>query len=190
MVTRYRVAGRFLNRGLTLVEVMVSVALLTFFTTTLVTSLLKAYQLSAVVRARDQARFVITSASDQFLRGTYLLGDNITVRTFFVPTTSPTGVGMAWQKDLQVFAFPPGTADPSYVVGTSAGLPISLAQDSGASTSAVLTRQVAIIDPSTGSASPVAATPAGQVLQATFIVTFTFGGKSYVETSTVVRTVP
>lgn len=169
---------------------MVSMGILVFFTVSLMASMIQAYQIAAKVRVRDQARFVLSTVSDQFLRGPYFQGNGSTIQPFFTTTASPTGVGMAWQDQLQVFAYPPLVSDPHYIEGTASGLAVTIGQSGSQAIAAILTREVSTIDPATGLPAVVTPTATGLMVRGTFTLTYTYQSKTYSQSVSVLRTAP
>jgi prepilin-type N-terminal cleavage/methylation domain-containing protein len=205
MITRPLGRRMASNRGVTLVELMVSTVLFSIISLSVLMSLGQAYRLAAQVRYRDQARYVLAAASDQFLTASYLTagtggaaGVPQTINGLTYPNVlpllslspTPTGIGMAWRTDFKVFCFSPAVPNPIITDGTAAGLTVSLGDVSGNPIAGTLTRKVQQVNPADGTTTAGAPSPAGFLLRADFALTFVLQGRTYVQTTSVVRMAP
>ena len=188
--------------GFTLVEAMVATVVFTMSTIGIYTMLIKSYQMSALARCRDEARAVLRTYSDQFLRlettaevtvpANPLTATPETKATYnrwlFNPTSGPSGRGMVWGALNDGNTSTDGHI-PDPVVG-DAYLPITLGTGSH-TVPAKLTRDVSYVTASTGATSGSQQIgPAGFIIRATFAVSYSLGGKNYSQSVTVVRLAP
>ncbi|WP_162525162.1 type IV pilus modification PilV family protein [Rariglobus hedericola] len=186
------------KRGLTLVEVMVATILLTMLMAGLLMALVQSYRLSAETRIRNEVRFALRSMADQFLLNSipYTAAAELVANPptpLFKFAATPTGEGLSWRKDLNVFTVKPTTADSDvYINGTSSGLTVPMGAASGAPINVVFTRSVIRISPSTGTemTPDLANSPAGFLLRADFSARFTILGRPLTQSITVLRSVP
>ncbi len=176
------------GRGFTLAEVMMSVTIFAMITLGIYQMLIKAYQMSSLTRYRDDARAVILTFADQFMRlqttaehGNPLAPPPYT-RYLFTVSTVPTGTGLQWgalsdQDNMTYVA--PTTALAVTIGGASNSIP------------AAVTRTVVPLDASTGaSSSSTTYSAAGYLLLGTFTITYTIYGQTYNQSITVVRAAP
>jgi len=189
---------RRIRRGFTLVEVMVAATIVAAAALGIYAMLIKSYQVMALGRCRDQARAVLRTYADQFLRlqttknirpntvpvpgapGTFVTAGVYTLH-LFVPTLAPTGQGLVWGRLND-----DTTGIPSADV---ASLPITLGPP-GSSTPATLTRNVTPLTLAGEPSLTRVIGAAGYMVTGTFTVTYSLIGKSYSESITVVRAVP
>jgi prepilin-type N-terminal cleavage/methylation domain-containing protein len=176
-----------LVRGFTLLEVLVAMSVFTVVTIGIYTTLIQSYQLVGSARLRDNARAVLESFGDQFLRleTTDLVqpGNVVTIRPFFQIYTVPTGVGLSWTDQAG-----------NTTTGTAQGLPVTLVGAGGNTVIAMVTETVRDLDDtfpptsSTGSLrSGTVYTAAGRMLTAQFTITYTLGNRVRTQTLTVAR---
>lgn len=170
--------------GFTLVEVMMATLILTMVSLGIYVAMIKSYQMSALTRARDDARGVLRSYGDQFLRlqTTDLVGGTAYNRWLFNITPGPTGQGLTWgalsntNTSVQAEDIP---ALPITLGGTNNPIP------------ALLTRHVRYVNAATGNSTTtqeIAA--AGYFLVGTFSISFSMVGKEYSQSITLVRAAP
>jgi type II secretory pathway pseudopilin PulG len=182
--------------GFTLVEAMMATVIFTMATIGIYTMLIKSYQMSALARCRDEARAVLRTYADQFLRLETTAEETVpadpsagtpeTKATFnrwlFNPTSGPSGRGLVWGALNLNTTFTPATDVPY--------LDITLGTGSHA-VPAKLTRDVGYVTASTGATSGSQQIgPAGFIIRATFAVSYSLGGKDYSQSVTVVRLAP
>ena len=84
--------------GFTLLEAMLSTTIFTMVTLGVYTILIKSYQMIALSRCRDEARAVLRTYADQFLRlqTTERVSGATYNRWLFNPTNGPSGRGLRW----------------------------------------------------------------------------------------------
>ena len=173
--------GRRGNRGISLVEVMVSSVVLAMVMVGILATFIASYRIAAKSRYRDHARYVIKSLGDQFL--TQAPQDSAgNTYTMFQTTTSPTGTGLVWQ--------PPTGAQ---TVGTSTGLTIQLGDNTGAPISATVTRNVSYLSSSGAAVGSVQNYSAGYLLSCDLSISYNYpatNGTQITETLSLVRSVP
>jgi prepilin-type N-terminal cleavage/methylation domain-containing protein len=187
------------TKAFTLVEVMVASAIFAIGIVAIMLTVLNCFRLSMQIRYQDRAGAILRTLADQFQNGSCRLSDRTTLKTFFTETgTDQTGTGMGWSGSSRTFVFAEAadtSATPPDIVGTAAdGLVVSLGTigDTGVTSntvSAVLTRQVRYIDPTTGVAytTTPAEPPAGYLAKATFRATFNFRGRPFTASTTALR---
>jgi len=171
--------------GFTLLEVMIVVALFTMLTLGVFSTLIKSYQIIALARSRDQARAVLRTYADQFMRlqTTEKVGASTYNRLLFMPTVGASGVGLRWGElsDRNNSTTPVDVPSIAIVLGSGPQ-----------TTPASLTRNVKSVNASTGvpysSAQQMDA--AGYLLTATFAIAYSHLSGTQVESLTVVRAVP
>ncbi len=176
------------RQGFTLVEVMVATVIFAMTMLGVYTMLMRAYELTALTRYRNDARAVTQSFADQFerLATTKRFGSvDYTVELFDPMTTA--GAGLDWQDTTNAPLISDTTSrfNPS----TSAALSITLGGVNGIP--ATVSRVVTWVDPSTGADR---ATPynmaGGYLLRGTFTTSYNVNGKAYSQSLTVIRAVP
>lgn len=146
----------------------------------------RAYQIVAHARIRDNARVILKTYGDQFLRlqTTERANSGITyTRWLFNVTPGPTSQGLRWGELSD---------DPTSTVMSTDPLTIQLRGNGDTSTPAVVTRNVVYVNPTTGETSTTNrfTRAAGYYLQGVFTVTYTFEGKQRSESLTFLRAVP
>jgi hypothetical protein len=171
---------------------MVATTLFAMGTLGLYQLLIYAYQLSALCRYRDEARGVIMSFADQFMRlqTTTTVNGTAYQRYLFQTTTAPTGTGLVWgttvngglsSQDSYDSALP--TVQQSYLAVTLGGTTNPVAGQ--------VTRTAVALNPANGaSASSTTFTAAGYLLLGTFSISYSVFGKSYTQSVAIVRSVP
>ena len=166
------------DRGFTLVEVMIAALVMVIALLGLLGSTIRAYQLSAEARYRDQARALLQSEADEFLRREVTSGTPPTVVPFFQTS-------LAERSDFLTWNTIPGS-DPSHLGGDPNG------------PTATVTRWIQDIDEDPANAGStlgevnqdnVTVTNAGKMLFATFAVTYQVNGRNHTEKLTIARTV-
>jgi prepilin-type N-terminal cleavage/methylation domain-containing protein len=180
-------------RGFTLLEVLVSMYLFTMVALGVYSVLVKSYELVAMARNRDNARAVLQSFGDQFLRLQVNDASQQPTALFRVTDiTYPngTGSGLTWIK-----------TDGTPITGTDTdGLQVNLGTPpktsqivSNKNITATVREIVRELDPMTGvPATPPATVPftaAGKMLQAQFTITYKVGSIPCTQTLTVARSV-
>ncbi len=146
--------------------------------------LIKAYQLEALSRCRDDARAVLRTYADQFerLQTTELVGASTYNRWLFNPTSGPSGRGMVWGS-LSDSNTSVAAADVPYLTVTL-GSP-----DSGVT--AQVTRDVSYVNSSTGATSSSRTIEAsGYMLKGVFAISYSLAGHTYSQSITVLRAAP
>jgi type II secretory pathway pseudopilin PulG len=170
--------------GFTLVEAMVATTIFTMLTLGVYAALIKSYQIIALARSRDQARAVLRTYADQFMRlqTTEKVGASTYNRWLFNPTGGATGRGLLWGALSDR-----NTSTDAPIVSS-----IAITLGSGTQTTpATLTRNVSYVNPSTGVPSGTQQIDAaGFLLTGTFAITYSQVGKQHVESLTVVRAAP
>lgn len=170
---------------MTLGEVMVGMTVFVMCTLGIYATLIKAYQLAALSRCREEARAVLRTYADQFERLQTTYHDEVSgadyTRWLFV-VEGPTGRGLEWGElsDSNTSVPEPAIAHIEVPLGTEDN-PIR----------AKVTRQVTYLDAATGETSLTRTIQAaGYMVVGTFSVEYTLNNKDYVETLTVARAVP
>ena len=174
------------NAGLSLVEVMVASVLLTMAGICFIAALTQAYRMASLIRYENQARYILRSVADQFL----IAG---TTNPMLSPSSVYTGVGLAWDGDLQIFCYETETIardSANDAIGEPNGLVIPLGKIridgssvSNAPINATFMRRVTIN-------TNANATGAAPVYQADFKVKFTFMNQEQELFATAIKTVP
>lgn len=171
--------------GFTLTEVMVAALITVMVTLGALTSATRAYQIAAQARIRDNARVVLKTYADQFLRlqTTERAVDNsVYTRWLFNVTPGPTSQGLRWGELSDDITRDPMPTDP---------LVIQLRGNGDETSPATVTRDVTYINPTTGETSLTRQTEAaGYYLQATFTVSYSLNGRDFATSQTVLRAVP
>jgi hypothetical protein len=177
----------------------------------LYTILIRSYQLNALARYRDDARGVLRTYADQFLRLQTAdkdpISGNIFTRKLFMTTSANTGEGFRyWYSTTALggsLSNEPGNA-ASFANGTT-GVPVTLGgADNGIP--AFVFRMVEAVDPGplsagphvTGHASgggifpyPTAPTyRAGSLLLGTFTINYHVDGRLYTQSISILRAAP
>jgi prepilin-type N-terminal cleavage/methylation domain-containing protein len=181
------------NRAFTLVEVMIATAVFTVGILGVYAMMIKSYQLVTMSRHRDNARAVLVSFADEFLR--LQVSDSGTTRSLFVPS-SETITGLKWTD-------PDGTVvnGDTYSAPTPPnpypGLPVWLGSTGtagqGSPIRAYVTREVRLLDAAglpldTSINDPSAVmVAAGYMLQATFVIRYTYNSQAQEQRLTVAR---
>jgi Tfp pilus assembly protein PilE len=170
--------------GFTLVEAMVATTIFAMLTLGVYSALIKSYQIIALARSRDQARAVLRTYADQFMRlqTTEKVGASTFNRWLFNPTGGATGRGLRWGElsDRNTSTAAPIVSSIAIVLGHGPQ-----------TTPATLTRDVSYVNASTGEPSVTQQIDAaGFLLTATFAITYSHVGKQHVESLTVVRAAP
>jgi type II secretory pathway pseudopilin PulG len=150
-------------------SVILIIALLALFG-----ALMTSYQISAVTRRRDQARAVLQSFCDQFLRQSVKNKDG-TIVILFRTTTAPTGAGLSWNG----------------VPGVGSYLTVPLGGNSADDTpiDAKIDRQVSELDEVTGVPdTSTTDTATGRMLLATFTARYDVNQRPQTISLTVTRT--
>ena len=171
---------RRVQRGFTLVEVMIATMVFTMGILGVYAMMIKSYELVTLSRHRDNARAFLLSFSDQFLRlqTTDMVGGVPVLRPLFA-TAGTGGDGLSWTDTAGNVVT--GNAQPN--------LAVTLGEAGSSQVPALVTRQVTYLD-STG--TPVGgnvATAAGWLLQGTFTITYTVKSRPQTQSITVCRSV-
>ena len=150
------------------------------------TALSKSYEMIAHARIRDNARVILKTYGDQFLRlqTTERAPSGVTyTRWLFNITPGPTSQGLRWGELSD---------DPTSTVMSTEPLTVQLRGNGDNTTPAVVTRNVVYVNPVTGETSTTSrfTRAAGYYLQAEFTVTYTFNGRPRSESLTFLRAVP
>lgn len=174
--------SRFNQRGLSLLEVMIAAGAFAMVSLGIITLTTRTYELSAKARVRDNARAILRTYADQFLRlqTTEETSTGTWNRWLFNIADTPTGQGLKWGElsddigDVQVEPMGP------IILGSgNVGVPTTI------------TRRVVYVDPNTGEESAnLIRLAAGNYLKATFIASYTFNRRAYTQELTVLRAVP
>jgi len=178
--------------GFTLVEVMIAAAVLVIALLGFLGATVRSYYLTAEVRHHDQARALLQSFADEFMRRPVTTGisPNVTIVPFFQDTNSlRTGLYLNWNGIsgtetgliIPLGGGIPNPDDPTYAGIVAEKKPIFV----------TVTRLVQHIQPSDGTtvATPVI-TAAGRMISAEFQVTYKANGRQQVESLTILRTNP
>ena len=179
---------RHVQRGFTLAEVMMATVVFTMGILGVYAMMLKSYELVTLSRHRDNARAVLLSFADQFLR--LHTADSGTIRSLFVPTPA-TGLGLTWTDtagnvvngDTQL-PFPAPYIE--VILGTSVD------NTQGNQVKAQVTRTVTLLDSTTGDPIPgtfASYAGAGYMVQATFTITYPINGRIQSQSIVVARSV-
>jgi prepilin-type N-terminal cleavage/methylation domain-containing protein len=196
-------AGRLRkSKGMTLVEVMIATILLTILMVGFLMVLVQSYRLTAETRIRNEVRYALRSMADQFslnsipstVTPTNLDSSNPPTPLFKISSV-PTGEGLSWRKDLNIFSVKPATSlSEVYINGTSSGLIVAMGSASGAPVNVTFTRKVQRVSSSTrlpvNPAASAAKEGAGFLLRADFSAQFTILGRPLTQSITVLRSVP
>lgn len=177
-------------QGFTLMEVVVAMGVFVMVTLGLYQMLFQSYEMVRSVRYRDDARAVLASISDQFLRlqTTDLINGVVVIRPLFlVRAADDLGSGLKWYDPANNYA---------EVDGTTSGLTVTLGKLSGSTfvsgnpITATVTESVSDLNDADGTVrtSPVY-TAAGRMLQGTFTISYTLGKRVQTQTVTVARSV-
>lgn len=154
-------------RGFTLVEVMVAAVILVAVSVGAITLAMRSYEIAAKARLSDNARNVLRTYADQFLR---LSIENVSRAVFLVETQQFEDLRGNFAAS---FTEPLGSA-------TSAGV-----------ITATVRRSVEFVDLTDGTdRESVDRNQAGCMLKATFTATYPFNGKDQTVTFTLLRAVP
>jgi prepilin-type N-terminal cleavage/methylation domain-containing protein len=179
---------RHARRGFTLVEVMIATMVFTMGILGVYAMMLKSYELVTLSRHRDNARAVLLSFADQFLRlqTTDTIAGSSVTRGLFVPH-SATGLGLTWTDTTGNVVDGNLYPNPPYMPVT---LGNSIDNTQGSQVRAHVSRTVTLLDPTTG--LPVAGTmptptAAGYMMQATFTITYPVNGRTQTESIIVAR---
>ena len=172
------------NRGFTLVEAMVATAVFTLVILGVYSALIQSYKMTALSRYKDEARAVLRTYADQFLRlqTTEPVSGTDYTRWLFNPATSPTGQGLVW-GDFSDGPVTDGSAAVSY-------LTVNLGR-TGSQIAARVTREVHYVNAATGATSATRTIASGgYMIEGIFTITFTLSGKSHSQSLTVNRNAP
>ncbi len=179
---------RRVQRGFTLVEVMIATMVFTMGILGVYAMMIKSYELVTLSRHRDNARALLLSFSDQFLRlqttdQNPLPNQPPILRPLF-NTTGAGSDGLAWTDSMGVH-HTPNAGDPYFTVllGDSGDSSV------GSQVPARVSRTVTYVDTAgvpAGSAIPAAA---GWLLQGTFTISYEISGKTQTQSITVARSV-
>jgi len=169
----------------------VGIAVFVMVTLGTYTMLIRAYELSAQARARDEARAVLRTFGDQFerLQTTDEVGGSVYMRWLFLPTGSPTGRGLRWGDSSSGQML---LSDWNTSVNASDVPSLAVTLGSGSySIPAQVTREVHYVDESTGvDSSSQNVQAAGYLLRVTFTIAYKVNNRSYSQSLTVARAVP
>jgi hypothetical protein len=176
------------NRGMTLAETMIATLVFSMGILGVYAMMLKSYELVTLARHRDNARALLVSFGDQFLRlQTTDAGTNGSnnPRPLFILTnlTGPTGTGLSW-TDVN--------GNAGFIDTTNGLLQVALGDSTGGSSqvTAHVSRAVNYVDSTTGNVvASQPATAAGWMLQGTFTITYPIRGRIQTQSLTVARAV-
>jgi Tfp pilus assembly protein PilE len=178
LVGRLRFHSR---RGMTLAEAMMATFVFTLGMLGVYMMLVKSYQLVNLARHRDNARAVLLTYADQFLR-LQTTDSNGNLIFFFQNASAPTSFGLSWtDSNNNTVSNTTNTADTT-------GLPITLGDTGSTAIPANVFRTCLPINMATGttqSAPTLAA--AGYMLQGTFSITYNVNGRTISQSITVAR---
>ena len=163
---------------------MLSTTIFTMVTLGVYTILIKSYQMIALSRCRDEARAVLRTYADQFLRlqTTERVSGATYNRWLFNPTNAATGRGLRWGElsDRNTSTAAEDVGNIAITLGTG-----------GHATPATLTRDVRYVASSSGAnVNALSIDAAGFLLSATFAINYRSSGKSYTQSITVTRATP
>ena len=173
------------QRAFTLFEVMIATIVFTMGILGVYAMMIKSYEMVTVSRHRDNARAVLLTYVDQFLR--LQIADGGVRRGIFVPHAA-TGMGLTWQ-DGHGSAPVLGNSYPAYPY-----MPVMLGDSGnsllGSQVQAHVYREVTLIDPANGTAvggTDPTLTAAGYLLQGTFTIFYDISGRRHTQSITVLR---
>lgn len=170
-----------LQSGLTLIEVMIAVVVLSLTMLGILGGLFFSYKTAAGVRYHDNAHVILKSFGDQFL---VLPAQTSTggFKPMWATTTAPTGVGLSWEDFDGV--------STTTVTGTSSGLSVHLGANTGAPITAVITREVRYLNAAGQIVTSIASSSAGYLLLGEFVITYSYKGRPQSQTLSLVRAWP
>lgn len=169
------------KRAMTLAEAMMATFVFTLGMLGVYMMLVKSYQMVNLARHRDNARAVLLTYADQFLR-LQTTDSNGNLIFFFQNASAPTSFGLSWTDSYN------NTVSNTTNTADTAGLPITLGDSNSTAIPARVFRTVLPINMSTGTTqSSPPLTAAGYMLQGTFTVTYTVNARVISQSITVAR---
>jgi len=169
--------GRAARAGLTLVEVMVSVVIMSGVLLAVLGSVLQAYRMNEDARRQDQVRAALQSYVDDFMCAK-VRDDTKAVTTFFQVTAAPTGLGLSWTDSSGTTA-----------TGTASGLKFALGGENAPQVQ--ITRWVREVDEGTITGTPdfssADKSAVGREIVAQFTATYTVNRRTHVVTYNAIR---
>jgi type II secretory pathway pseudopilin PulG len=181
------------ERGFTLVEAMIATLIFVMFTLGVYALIIQSYNMTARIRYRDDARAMLQTFADQFVRlqtTTYVEATKTSyTRWMFNPTgtNAPTGLGLRWGALCDEDAYNNPLPDP-----VPGDLTVTLGGDKTPITAHV-TREVYFVLP-TGETSTTlsgsSVTAAGWLIAGKFSINYVANGRAETASMTVVRSVP
>jgi Tfp pilus assembly protein PilV len=172
--------------GFTLFEVMVAAVVIVATGVGIFTILVRSYELVAMTRYRDDARAVLQTFASQFQH--LESADNISGtnydRVLFTPTDTATGAGLLWDStstpggnNLNLDSFSKESSVPPAVARTpDTGLKVKIGGSQNGIVATVTRKVVKIAVDGSSAADTLKDTSAGQLLLATFDITYTING--------------
>lgn len=161
------------QQAFTLMEVLVGAAVMAMVMVGVLGSLSYSYKINYTIRCRDQARAILSSFTDQFIRYNVVNPTTLTNNELFSITSAPTGEHLSWKGK----------------VGDASGLEVTLGDTSGAGgVVAIVKREVSHLNETSGAQdTDTSTTAAGFMLKGTFTIEYAVGGKNYKETFVVTK---
>jgi type II secretory pathway pseudopilin PulG len=194
-INRRRISARG-SRGFTMVEAMIAMMVFVGVALGIYQMMLKSNQIAKMTRYRDDARAVLLTYADQFQRlqttdEVPLNSGNYYTRHIFVANTiasSPTGKGLRWGdlSDQNIATATTLNDTPLSVVlgGSTVG-------GAGNGIRAQVTRKMTFLNKDTGALSDSRSdSAAGYMLNGEFTITYSFGGRTFTDSISSVRSVP
>ena len=179
---------RRVQRGFTLVEVMIATMVFCMGILGVYAMMIKSYELVTLARHRDNARAFLLSFSDQFLRlqttdQNPTPGQPPILRPLF-NTAGAGSDGLVW-TDTAGVRHTPAAGDPYFVVmlGDSGDPTV------GSQVRAQVSRAVTYVDTAGAPAGGAIPSAAGWMLQGTFTIQYPISGKIQTQSITVARSV-
>jgi Tfp pilus assembly protein PilV len=166
---------------MTLAEAMMATFVFTLGMLGVYMMLVKSYQMVNLARHRDNARAVLLTYADQFLRVQTTDPVSGGVIPLFQATTVPTGYGLSWTDSN-------GNTTQALPTTDAGGLTVTLGDTGSTAISAQVFRSVQPLNMTTGATMTSATiTAAGYMLQGTFTITYNVNGRAISQSITVAR---
>lgn len=181
------------ERGFTLVEAMIATLIFVMFTLGVYALIIQSYNMTARIRYRDDARAMLQTFVDQFVRlqtTTFVETTQTSyTRWLFNPTGTggPTGSGLRWGALCDEDAYNNPLPDP-----VPSDLAVTLGGDKAPITAHV-TREVHYVLPTgatSNSLTGTSVTSAGWLITGRFAISYVANGRTETASMTVIRSVP